>query len=136
MPSADVQKNKKELFFQFIKFNIVGVLNTGLDIGIFTALEAVGFIPYIAHVISYSCGVLNSYIWNRKWSFKAQGKWSKREFIKFIAVNLVSLGVSTGVLALCIDVFHVGSDLVAKLIATPFSLIVNFIGNKLFVFKG
>ena len=129
-------RQKKELIFQFIKFNIVGVFNTLLDIGIFTALTALGLIPYIAQVFSYSCGVLNSYIWNRKWSFKAKNKWSRQEFLKFVVVNLVSLGVATVILYLCIDVFHVGSDFIAKLIATPFALIVNFTGNKLFVFKG
>ncbi|MGI6169858.1 MAG: GtrA family protein [Christensenellales bacterium] len=120
---------------QFIKFNIVGVVNTGIDFAVLWLLTSVFFMnPTVAKVISYSCGVLNSYILNRLWTFRAKDRWNMPELLKFIAVNLVALGVATLVLTLCQNVWGM-QTILANLVATPFSLIVNFLGNKLFIFK-
>ena len=71
----------------------------------------------------------------------------------FLVVNLVSLGVSLGVIWLCREAFgltnawaagwmpdalsgFVKGDTIDKLIATCVAIIVNFIGNRLFVFNG
>ena len=107
---------------------------------------------YVAQVIGYSAGVLNSYFWNSRWTFRKEHKRSAREAASFLVVNLVSLGVSLGVLWACKNLLgitdawvagwvpawlggFVKGDTVAKLIATPCAIVVNFIGNKLFVFR-
>lgn len=126
---------KYRRLFQFIKFNIVGVVNTGIDFGVLWLLTSVFHMdPTVSKVISYSCGVLNSYILNRLWTFRAKNRWSLPELLKFVAVNLVALGIATLVLTLCRDNWGMHTML-ANVVATPFSLAVNFLGNKLFVFK-
>ena len=130
--------NKKELWgnlVQFVKFNLVGVLNTLVDIGVYALLTAIGLNPYVAQVISYACGVLNSYLFNTLWTFKKEKRRTEREFILFVCVNLVSLGVSLGMIYAAKHYLHVEDALIQKLIATPVAMVVNFIGNKLFVFK-
>ncbi len=127
-------KEYQEHIIQFIKFNLVGVINTGVDIGIYAVLFHVGVYYLVANVISYSCGVINSYLWNKFWTFKKKSAFSGAEILKFIVVNIVSLGVAT----LFIYIFHekVGlSEMISKIFATGFSLIVNFGGNKFWVFK-
>lgn len=121
---------------EFFKFSIVGVINTLVDFGLFTFLTGlVKLDPTLSHVLSYSCGVANSYFFNRRWTFKMQNKSNLPEIIKFVTVNLLSLGVST----LAINYLVKGSpslnEYLAKLIATLSALAVNFIGSRLFVFK-
>lgn len=130
--------NKKELWanlVQFVKFNLVGVLNTLVDLGVYTVLTVFGLNKYIAQVLSYACGVLNSYLFNTLWTFKKERRRTAKEFLLFVCVNLVSLGVSLGMLYVAEHYLHVQHTLLQKLIATPVAMAVNFIGNKLFVFK-
>ncbi len=129
---------KKELWnslVQFVKFNLVGVLNTLVDIGVFELLNVFGLNKYVAQIISYTCGVLNSYLFNTLWTFKKEKRRSAKEFVLFLCVNLVSLGVSLGMLYVAEHYLHVEHKLLQKLIATPVAMVVNFLGNKLFVFK-
>lgn len=143
---------KKNSMLQFVKFAVVGVSNTLVDFLVFQLLNlALGW-SYLAQVIGYGAGILNSYFWNSRWTFKREHDRSAREKAAFLTVNLVSLAVSLGVLWLCKGPFgitdewvsswlpkvlsgFVNGDTVAKLIATPCAILVNFIGNKLFVFR-
>lgn len=142
----------KKTIVQFIKFNLVGVLNTLVDFVVFQILNLLLGWTYAAQVISYSCGIINSYICNSSWTFKEQRTRSLREILSFLIVNLVSLGVSLGVLWLCREMFgitdewvaswlpafltkFVNGNTVSKLIATACAIVVNYIGNKCFVFK-
>lgn len=143
---------KKESLGQFLKFALVGVLNTVVDFLVFQLLNLTLGWTYLAQVIGYSAGVLNSYFWNSRWTFRKEHQRSAREAAAFVVVNLVSLGVSLGVLWLCRNPFgitdawvagwipawlggFVKGDTIAKLIATPCAILFNFIGNKLFVFR-
>lgn len=124
-----------DMFVKFIKFNIVGVLNTALDLGIFALLTWAGAGEGLAKTVSYSCGVLNSYFWNSRWTFKQEHEKSAREFLLFVLVNLVSYAVARIVLRGSLTWLHIENANIRNLIATPASVIVNFIGNRLFVFK-
>ena len=143
---------KKESIFQFLKFALVGVLNTVVDFLVFQLFNLTLGWMYLAQVIGYCAGILNSYFWNSHAPFRDEHRRSAREVVAFLVVNLVSLGVSLGVLWLCRNPFgitdawvagwvpawlggFVKGDTVAKLIATPCAVLVNFIGSKLFVFR-
>jgi putative flippase GtrA len=129
-------KLTKHNIIQFIKFNAIGILNTVLDMSVFWFLAVLLHInQYIANAFSYSCGVVFSYIMNSSWTFKNESKRTKKETLLFLAVNLVSLGVSQLVLYVTEKWFGIQNELIRKFIAAPISAMVNFIGNKLFVFK-
>ncbi len=126
---------KKPFDLHVIKFGLIGIMNTAIDFGIFTLLTMVFAIgSVISHVISYSCGVINSYFFNRTWTFQRKDKSSAAEFIKFVVVNLISLGVSSLVMYLLAEIagLHI---YISKLAAVFCSLAVNFAGSKLFVFR-
>jgi putative flippase GtrA len=126
---------KKILSSQLIKFGLVGFLNTAVDFAIFTLLTAAaGLGSTISHIISYTCGVLNSYFFNRTWTFKLKSKVHLMEFFMFLLVNLASLGLST----LVLNYLETGANLslyLAKAGATICSMAINFVGSKLLVFK-
>lgn len=128
------QKYKKG-FWHFVKFQCVGVLNFFVDLGVFTLLNTVvGLNAVPSNIISYSCGIINSFFWNRYWTFKVKLKFFSFDFLKFIFVNLVSLGVNTLAVYILVDLYQLNPTL-SKLIATAFSFTVNFAGNKLLVFR-
>lgn len=146
------QSGAKRTVIQFVKFNIVGVLNTLVDFLVFQALNLLLGWTYLAQVAGYCCGIVNSYAWNSNWTFRDARTRSAREITLFLIVNLASLGVSLGVMWLCrtvlvIDDAWVASwipaflssfikgDTVCKLIAMPVAIVVNYAGNRLFVFK-
>ncbi|HXE96325.1 MAG TPA: GtrA family protein [Dongiaceae bacterium] len=118
---------------EFIKFALVGLLNTGVDVAIFFLLTRFGM-PYVAaQIVSYSCGAANSYLLNKFWTFRSCGL-SYSEIVRFTTVNLISLGISVVVLSLLHGT--AGLDLpAAKGGATVCALAANFLGNKLWVFK-
>ena len=126
---------RKKLDVPLIRFGLVGVLNTAVDFGIFTLLTMVlDWNPIASHVISYSCGVINSYFFNRTWTFRRKEKSNAAEFTKFASVNLISLGVSS--LAIYLLTSRAGLPVYAgKVLATFCSMAVNFAGSKLIVFR-
>ena len=66
------------------KFAVVGVVNTLIDYGVFALLAQVLFVNvYLAQVISYSCGILNSYIWNRSWTFRSENRFFGPTLVRF-----------------------------------------------------
>jgi len=117
------------------KFAIVGVANTLLDMGVFWLLSVLlGINPYISQVISYSCGMLNSYIFNRSWTFRSQAKFFSPALLRFIILNLIMLGISTGLLFVLLDVLAV-PKMIAKVGASIIPLVISFVVNRLWVFK-
>ena len=142
----------KRTLRQMAKFAVVGVLNTLVDFAVFQALNLTLGWVYAAQVIGYTFGVINSYLWNSNWTFRAQRTRSLREITLFLLVNLLSLGVSLGMIWLLRETVgitnewaarwmplalagFVKGDTICKLIATGFAIAVNYLGNRLFVFR-
>lgn len=120
-------------FIQFVKFNIVGVINTAIDFCVFTLLTFLSVNSLLAQAISYGCGMVNSYFLNRNWTFakrKEAGIW---QAARFFTVNLTALGISMAVMYLVNTVLMV-NVFISKLAATALGIAVNFLGNKLWVF--
>lgn len=126
----------KSKFLELIKFGIVGVLNTLVDFVIYTILVFLfNMLPSISQGISYSAGIVNSFILNRRWTFKqAKESNTKKQAMKFILVNGVSLAASSFVIGLLTTTlgFNV---IIAKLIVTALTQVINYLGYKLIVFK-
>jgi len=120
---------------QFIKFNVVGIMNTAVDFGVFMILNHyLGLIYAVSQVISYSCGMVNSYFLNKFWTFQKREGFTAIEVTKFILVNVCSLGVSLLVLYILQSKWS-WEVLPSKVLATGFSVGVNFLGNKFWVFE-
>jgi putative flippase GtrA len=121
---------------QAVKFGLVGVLNTLVDAGVYYILTRwIGLmdLPVLAKAISYTCGVINSFFWNRLWTFRSkEGGW--RSFSLFVLVNLFGAGINSGVMALTLNYLHM-DEIIAFLLATAASLGWNFLLSKRIVFR-
>lgn len=142
----------KKSFVQLLKFVLIGASNTLIDLIVTFALNAIFGIYYLAKIIGYACGILNSYFWNSRWTFREERRRDAREIVSFIAVNLVTLGLSLLLQWIFRDKLQLGAwwmrtlgenfltkllngERFCLLLATGIALIVNFLGNKLLVFR-
>lgn len=133
---------------QLGRFGIVGLMNFSVDTGIVYTLQHYTGIslddPRILYLfgMSGSLAIVNSYFWQRTWTFSEKTSPSTKEFIGFLAVTLLSIGINSGV-AFWAGTFLLRLDVIAgsrvlgasKIIATAVSLFWNFFGYKLFVFQ-
>ena len=140
----NLEKYRFELLFRFltqrwvgqiIRFSVVGVTNTLLDIAGYFILSRSGLIPnlVIAKGISYAIGVFNSFVWNKSWTFKSHVE-SRRVFLPFIVTNLLAVGINAGVMRLALDTVGL-PELGALALATVAIFLWNFAINKFFIFR-
>ncbi len=135
------------VMLQIAKFAAVGGLNTLLNLGVLNLLIYIFSIakglPYSIFIaIAFIIANINSYFWNKYWTFGSKGEVGVKEFGQFFVVSLVGFGISVGVASLVVNVIGpVGgiSDArwanIGALSATVGSLAWNFVGYKFIVFK-
>lgn len=121
---------------QFVKFGLVGVLNTAIQYAVFVGLFRFANVPMVlASGIGYVAGILNSYFLNRVWTFRVQRARTNAEFARFLLVNLLAMGVNLLTLKALVSWVGLVPEL-AQVGAIFSSLVVNFAGNKLWTFRG
>lgn len=119
---------------RFIKFGLVGVLNTIINWVLFILLNSIGVYYIISNIIAYSISTLNSYLWNSKWVFKYNGDNVNQTTFKFITLNIIGLVLNTIILFLLVDIIKL-PKIIALIITTGIVMILNYFINKLWVFK-
>lgn len=119
---------------RFIKFGLVGVLNTIINWVLFILLNNMGVYYIISNIIAYSISTLNSYLWNSKWVFKYNGNNVNQTTFKFIILNIIGLVLNTIILFLLVDIIKL-PKIIALIITTWVVMILNYFINKLWVFK-
>lgn len=122
---------------QLVKFCIVGALNTLVDWAVYSLFYYAMFgqaerLSDAAFAAGWCAGVACSYICNKYWTF-GQKKRSGRQLVLFIILNLAVFGL--GLVCYKLLAGYNIDGLPAKIITTPVTLIVNFLGNKLIVFR-
>ena len=142
----------KKSILQFLKFILIGASNTLIDLVVTFALNALFGLYFLAKIIGYACGVANSYFWNSRWTFREERRRDAREIITFLIVNLVTLGLSLLLQWLLRDLWQldawwmhalgdnwfthlINGERFCLLLASGAALVVNFLGNKLVVFR-
>lgn len=88
--------------------------------------------PWLSKSISFIAGATFAYFINKFWTFKKTG-FSHKEVIKFIFVYGTTLFVNVGINSSILFLFN--SYFFAYIIATGISASLNFVGQKIFVFK-
>ena len=92
-------KMNKSFLLQAAKYGVIGVINTLLTAVIIWIMMHLVFqtgktenvsptIITLSNITGYIVGLINSFIWNRKWTFQSKNRWEK-EFVKFSFAFLV-----------------------------------------------
>ncbi|MEO9322644.1 GtrA family protein [Nocardioides sp. C4-1] len=122
-----------------VRYVVVGLANTGLDLALFTAL-AVGLDarPVVANVVSTVVVMTISFFVNRSWVFGADDA-GARAYAGFVAVTLFSglvlqslviLGVLQLAGAVAPEVPHDLAAPAAKVVAMGVGMVSNFLGYR------
>ena len=143
-----IKRTLKHHGIPFLKYALVGVSGTILDVGLFTLLVAVtplgetllGHI--IAATITFTIAVSNNYFWNSRWTFKEHARRDKKQFFQFFLVSIIGWALNTFFLTVFSTLFiHLFSTLtpllsaLAKICASGIVLIYNFLMNRFWTFK-
>ena len=110
-------------------------MNTAVDLTLFFILSSVGITYWLAQAFSYSGGVINSYLLNRQWTFQVAEKKSRREFSRFLLVNLITLILTASLLKMGLQLAE-WSLVTSKIAATGGGMLVNYGLTKSWVFVG
>ena len=118
----------------FLKYALVGVVGLVVDMGLFYLFHEVLKINYIlSNIMSSSMAVVNNFILNSIFTFKVKDKLFYR-FISFFSIALAGMVLSSGLLAILIDGFHMNS-MVSKAIAVFFVAMIQYYVNKKLTFS-
>jgi putative flippase GtrA len=126
----------KNQIIEIIKFSIVGIINTLADFVVFFLCYSIFRFSYsISQVFGYSSGMLNSFIMNKKWTFKDKttGKVVIIKMLKFIITNIISLSCSIVVIKFSKSYLS-NSILLSKVLATICAQGINYFSYKYIVF--
>lgn len=126
----------------FIKFCVVGTLNTLIDVGILQILLWVTNIDvqtspllFLFVLIAFLCAVVNGFVLNKLWTFRMRArKNTTRQFIKFLITNLIGLGLTMLLMYLFVQMLHIG-PIISKLMTSALVLVWNFLATKHWTFK-
>jgi putative flippase GtrA len=109
---------------------------------IFLTGIASGFSYSLFKSVSFSVAVINSYFWNRIWTFEKGGHGNAKEFGSFLIVSLIGFAINVGIASLVVNLigpkFGLSKELwanVGAIIAAFSGMTWNFLGYKLIVFK-
>jgi len=136
------------IVWQAAKFLLVGALNTFIDLGVLNLLILIsgiasGGLYSVFKGISFAIAVINSYFWNKFWTFKrskttAPGK----EFLQFFIVSVIGFSINVGAASLVVNVIGPQFGLIAEvwanigaIVAALCGMVWNFLGYKFIVFK-
>ncbi len=126
---------KGDTFKKFIKFAITGCMNTLVDFAVYSLVRLITKNDYIAQTAGYLCGVVNSYIVNRSWTFRAEkGKFFSGQLVRFLIVNGLTFALSLGATWLFNDCLKL-HWVIAKLLVVAITTVVNFTLSHLWAFR-
>lgn len=121
---------------QAAKFLSVDILNTALDASLYLVLTRwLGFstLQTLAKGISYGVGILNSFYWNRSWTFRSDAG-TVATFVPFTLANLAALAINAGVMHICLNVLGL-HEILSLALSTGITLSWNFTVSKFLIFK-
>ncbi|MGN0287711.1 MAG: GtrA family protein [Atopobiaceae bacterium] len=127
-----------ERFGQVFKFGIVGVSNTIISYVVYAVLVFFGMHYLVANVIAYFAGVVNSFIWNSKFVFKAEDDPNRnpaKVFVKTLAASaFTGLVINNLLLILWVNVLNL-SEYIGPILNLAVTFPLNYVLNKYWAYK-
>lgn len=121
---------------QFIKFAVVGTINTVLDFGVYLGLTRWLHLHYlVANLLAFILAASSSFILNKYWTFRDNRlDGLTYQYIKFLTVSLVGAALTELTLFTLVH-FLKTHDLLGKVMAIAVVTFWNFFANKHWTFR-
>ncbi len=132
---------------QFVRFSLVGVLNTIIDVVAFNIFVLCFPTQNVALLVvynslAYALGAFNSYILNKHWTFQQSKATTGREIMRFTIINACGILSNNLILWLVAGIAHpfiMNITLwanMAKVVAIGGTFTISYLGMRLWVFTG
>jgi putative flippase GtrA len=124
----------RALFASFVRFGLIGAVNTVVGFGVIVALMAgAGWTPLAANVGGYGVGLTVSYLLNRRFLLP-QRPVRTGSLPRFVLAFLLAYGVNLAVLWLSLDLLAL-ANVLAQALAVGSYTICFFIIGRFYVFQ-
>ena len=125
----------KKLIIQLIKFGIVGVIATLIDLAVLMLLKEFMKVDVLAaSAVAFSVSVIANYILSMLFVFKSRGNSKVKEFIVFVALSIGGLLLNQFIMWIGTEIMT-AYYLWVKAFALVFVPIYNFVTRKIFLEK-
>ena len=127
----------EKLLKQFAKFGVVGFIAFFIDYGTMIFLTEVFGVPYLASTtIGFIVSVIFNYVASMRFVFTHKEEMSRRrEFIIFVVLSVIGLGLNDLLMFVGVDLVHVDYR-ITKIFATAVVMVYNFVTRKIFLDAG
>jgi putative flippase GtrA len=143
--TASTKRSTTKIVLQFLRFCTVGGLNTCVDLLAFNLLIWIfptqdSGLLVIFNSLAYLIGAVNSFCWNKIWTFRQRSEASNDQIVRFALVTSLGIICNDAFLWLATSIFaslSLTSILwvnVAKVIAIAGSVTVSYVGMRFGVF--
>jgi putative flippase GtrA len=117
---------------QFLKYLLVGGLNTAVSTAIMFSAQAAGSGLVMANATGYAIGIAVSFVLNSKFTFKTAA--TRESALRFLVVVFASYLCNLGTVLFTMRLTHAPN--IAQLSGIPMYVVVGFIGNKYWALRG
>ena len=125
----------KKLIIQLIKFGIVGVIATLIDLAVLMLLKEFMHVDVlVASAVAFSVSVIANYILSMLFVFESRGNSKVKEFLVFVVLSVGGLLLNQFIMWIGTKIMTV-YYLWVKVFALVFVPIYNFITRKIFLEK-
>ena len=124
-----------EIIKQAVKYGVVGLSNTLITmIVIWVMMKGLDCREGLSNLTGYVAGLLNSFVWNKQWTFRGSATGWAKGAIRFAIAFVVCYALQYGLVLilnarLAIDHYY------NHLIGMVFYTMANFLANKFYTFK-
>lgn len=121
-------------WIQLAKFGAVGASGYVVNLGVYWACLHAGLHFRLAAVVSFVVSATSNYLLNRAWTFRAERGHFGYQGMRFLVVSVASLAANQ--VWLTVFVWAGAGKLAAQAISIVLVMPLNFLGNKLWSFRG
>ena len=124
----------KRFFRQLFKFSIVGIFNTAIGLTvIYFFFNVLSFNYIVVNIIGYACGLVNSFVWNKNWTFKSSQHYSK-EIVPFLIVFGISYATNLLAVIISVEFIKIHPN-IAQILGIAAYSSTNFLINRYWTFS-
>jgi putative flippase GtrA len=122
------------MILQFIRFNLVGVVNTGLTYAVYAALVLIGMNHFVALGADYAVGIVFSFAVNKRLTFQVTDRANLAMFLRMAGSYILLLAINALILWVLVDKNDVNPYL-GQVMAVAVVALLSFAAQRILVFR-